>query len=50
MTIKTLPMVSKVSRTGLLLSHPIGLVFTAIGVMMIGVGSYFIKKIVTIEV
>lgn len=38
------------ARMGLLISHPIGLIFTALGVVMIGLGSYFIKRIVTIEV
>lgn len=38
------------ARTGLLISHPIGLVLTGIGIGAIMVGSYFIKKIVTIEV
>lgn len=37
-------------RTGLLLSHPIGLVLTATGVFGIAMGSYVIKRIVTIEV
>ncbi|HEY9720450.1 MAG TPA: type II secretion system F family protein [Oscillatoriaceae cyanobacterium] len=37
-------------RTGLLLSNPFGLVLTAFGAGMIGVGSYVIRRIVTIEV
>lgn len=38
------------ARTGLMISHPIGLILTSFGLMMIAVGGYFIKKIVTIEV
>ena len=38
------------ARTGMMISHPIGLMLTGLGVMMIAVGGYFIKKIVTIEV
>ncbi|MDB5095997.1 MAG: type secretion system protein [Cyanobacteria bacterium RYN_339] len=38
------------ARTGLLLSHPIGLVMTFVGCVGIATGSYFIKRIVTIEV
>lgn len=37
-------------RTGLLLSHPIGLILTAFGIGGIVAGGYFIKRIVTIEV
>jgi tight adherence protein B len=37
-------------RTGLLFSHPIGLLLTGLGVGGITAGAYFIKKIVTIEV
>ncbi|MEB3197241.1 MAG: type II secretion system F family protein [Candidatus Sericytochromatia bacterium] len=37
-------------RTGLLLSHPIGMLMTALGAGMIAAGAYFIKRIVTIEV
>lgn len=38
------------ARMALLITHPIGLIFTALGLVMIGLGSYFIKRIVTIEV
>lgn len=38
------------ARVGLLVSHPLGLVMTAIGLGMIGIGGYFIRKIVTIDV
>ncbi len=38
------------ARTGLLLTHPIGLFLTAVGISGISIGSFFIKKIVTIEV
>jgi tight adherence protein B len=38
------------ARTGLLLTHPIGWLLTAVGATGIALGSYFIKKIVTIEV
>lgn len=38
------------ARTGMMISHPIGLIMTGFGVMLIAVGGYFIKKIVTIEV
>lgn len=37
-------------RTGLLLSHPIGLILSAFGIGGIVAGGYFIKRIVTIEV
>lgn len=37
-------------RTGLLFSHPIGLLLTAVGIGGIVAGGYFIKRIVTIEV
>ncbi|MEB3221670.1 MAG: type II secretion system F family protein [Candidatus Sericytochromatia bacterium] len=37
-------------RTGLLISHPIGLLMTLVGVLLIGLGGYFIRAIVTIEV
>lgn len=37
-------------RTGLLLKHPLGLLMTGFGIMMISAGGYFIRKIVTIEV
>lgn len=37
-------------RVGLLISHPIGLVLTFFGILMIGIGAYFIRKIVTIDV
>jgi tight adherence protein B len=38
------------ARTGLLISHPIGLGLTGLGISAILTGGYFIKKIVTIEV
>ncbi|MOA58680.1 hypothetical protein D3C78_1831170 [compost metagenome] len=38
------------ARTGLMIQHPVGLIMTAFGLMLIAVGGYFIKKIVTIEV
>jgi tight adherence protein B len=38
------------ARTGLLLTNPIGWLLTAMGATGIALGSYFIKKIVTIEV
>lgn len=38
------------ARMSLLITHPIGLILTAFGFVMIGLGGYFIKKIVTIEV
>jgi tight adherence protein B len=38
------------ARTGLLISHPIGLALTGVGIGAILTGGYFIKKIVTIEV
>jgi tight adherence protein B len=37
-------------RTGLLISHPIGLLMTLVGVVMLSIGGYFIRAIVTIEV
>lgn len=37
-------------RTGLLFSHPLGLLLTGMGIGGIVAGSYFIKRIVTIEV
>lgn len=37
-------------RTGLLLTNPLGLILTGFGAAMIGVGSYVIRRIVTIEV
>lgn len=37
-------------RTGLLLTHPIGMLMTAFGAAMIAAGGFFIQKIVTIEV
>ena len=37
-------------RTGLLISHPIGLILSFFGVAGIVAGGYFIKRIVTIEV
>jgi Flp pilus assembly protein TadB len=38
------------ARTGLMISHPIGLMITGFAITLIAVGGYFIKKIVTIEV
>jgi tight adherence protein B len=38
------------ARMSLLITHPIGILFTTFGLFMIGLGGYFIKKIVTIEV
>jgi tight adherence protein B len=38
------------ARTGLLLTHPLGIVLTALGAGMVGIGSFLINKIVTIEV
>ncbi|MEB3284982.1 MAG: type II secretion system F family protein [Candidatus Sericytochromatia bacterium] len=37
-------------RTGLLLTHPIGILMTAIGSAMIAAGGFFIQRIVSIEV
>jgi tight adherence protein B len=37
-------------RTGLLISHPIGLLMTLFGAAMLAAGGYFIRAIVTIEV
>lgn len=38
------------SRTGLLLTHPLGLVMTGMGVGGIALGAYFINRIVSIEI
>ena len=38
------------ARPGVMISHPVGLILTAFGMMLVAVGGYFIKKIVTIEV